>query len=111
MPRKKAQIKSAAPPTVSARWLLTASTIAIAGAAICAWLTLCLLFWQGSWQLLFHPVSPVTRTPASEGLAFDAVAFATTETGEPRLKGWWIPANSGAPYSRFTALYLHGQTG
>jgi pimeloyl-ACP methyl ester carboxylesterase len=44
-------------------------------------------------------------------LVFDPVAFATTEIGEPRLKGWWIPANPGAPHSRFTALYLHGQTG
>jgi hypothetical protein len=72
---------------------------------------LCLLFWQGSWQLLYHPASAVTRTPASLGLAFDAVAFATTDTGEPRLKGWWIPAAPDAQYSRLTLLYLHGQTG
>jgi uncharacterized protein len=113
MPHKKAHIiKSAAvPPTVSARWLLTAASIAIVGAAACAWLTLCLLFWQGSWQLLYHPASAITRTPASVGLAFDPVAFATAETGETRLKGWWIPAESGSPYSRFTVLYLHGQSG
>jgi len=80
-------------------------------AAVCAWLTLCLLFWQGSWQLLYHPASAVTRTPASTGLAFDPVAFAATESGEPLLKGWWIPAAPNAPYARFTVLYLHGQTG
>ena len=75
---------------------------------VCAWGTLCLLFWQGSWQLLYHPTSAVTRTPASVGLAFDPVGFASTEAGEPRLKGWWIP---GKPGSRITAIYLHGADG
>jgi hypothetical protein len=99
------------PTTVSGRWLLIAASIALLAAGLCAWLTLCLLFWQGSWQLLYHPTSTVARTPASVGLAFDAVAFATTDAGEPRLMGWWIPAASDARYSRFTVLYLHGQAG
>jgi len=99
------------PPTVSGRWVLAAAGVTLAAAALCAWLTLCLLFRQGSWQLLYHPAAAVTRTPASVGLSFDPVAFATTESGEPRLKGWWIPALAGAPSSRFTVLYLHGQTG
>jgi len=100
-----------APPTVSGRWLLIASSIALVAAAACAWLTLCLLFWQGSWQLLYHPTSAVARTPASAGLPFDPVAFATTEAGVPRLRGWWIPAAPDAHYSRFTVLYLHSRTG
>jgi pimeloyl-ACP methyl ester carboxylesterase len=99
------------PPTVSGRWLLTAVSIAIVGAALCAWGVLCLLFWQGSWQLLYHPTSIVARTPASIGLAFDAVPLATTEAGESRLSGWWIPAMPDARYSRYTVLYLHGQDG
>ncbi|MGA2849379.1 MAG: alpha/beta fold hydrolase [Terracidiphilus sp.] len=99
------------PPTVSGRWLLTAATLSIVGAGFCAWGALCLLFWQGSWQLLYHPASAVTRAPASVGLAFDPVAFATTEAAEPRLKGWWIAAEPGARYARFTVLYLHGQDG
>jgi len=45
------------------------------------------------------------------GLAFDSVGFAATEAGEPRLRGWWIPAAADARYSRFTVLYLHGQDG
>jgi hypothetical protein len=85
-----------------------AAGLAVLGAAVCAWGALCLLFWQGSWQLLYHPVAAVTRTPASVGLAFDAVGFATTEAGETRLKGWWIPAGADA---RYTVLYLHGQDG
>jgi uncharacterized protein len=95
-------------PTVSGRWLLTAVCIAIVAAALCAWGTLCLLFWQGSWQLLYHPASAVTRTPASVGLAFDPVGFAATEAGEPRLRGWWFAGNPG---SRYTAIYLHGANG
>jgi hypothetical protein len=129
MPRRKAHRKPATPPsafaqawdglrtpsnpppTVSARWLLTAAGASIVAAAICAWGALCLLFWQGSWQLLYHPSSAVSRTPASAGMAFDSVSFATTETGEPRLKGWWIAADSQANASRYTVLYLHGQDG
>ena len=97
--------------TVSGRWLLMAGGVAIAGAAVCAWGALCLLFWQGSWQLLYHPVSAVARTPASIGLPYDPVGFASTEAGEPRLKGWWIPAAPDARYSTYTVLYLHGQKG
>jgi hypothetical protein len=99
------------PPTVSGRWLLTAAGATLAAAATCAWLTLCILYWQGSWQLLYHPASAVARTPASVGLAFDPMAFAATEDGEPLLKGWWIPAAPDAPHRQYTVLYLHGQTG
>src|SRR5580692_11021113 len=100
--------RSVPPPTVSGRWLLSAASIAIVAAALCAWGTLCLLFWQGSWQLLYHPTAAVTRTPASVGLAFDSVGFAATEAGEPQLKGWWI---AGEPGSRYTAIYMHGADG
>jgi len=99
------------PPTVSGRWLLKAAGVSVLAAGACAWGALCLLFWQGSWQLLYHPVSTVTRTPATVGLEFSPVAFASTEAGEPRLKGWWIPAQPDARYSRYTVLYLHGQNG
>ncbi len=90
-----------------------AASIAVAAAGVCAWATLCLLFWQGSWQLLYHPTAAVTRTPASAGVAFDLVGFDTTEAGEPRLKGWWIAGGPGAGElgSRYTAIYLHGADG
>jgi uncharacterized protein len=99
------------PPQVSGRWLLFAVCGTLAAAALCAWGALCLLFWQGSWQLLYHPATAIARTPAGVGLAFDSVGFASTEEGTPQLKGWWIPAGDGAPFSRFTVLYLHGQSG
>jgi len=96
---------------VSGRWLLSALALTISAAALCAWCTLCLLFWQGSWQLLYHPSAAVTRTPANVGLAFDSVAFEVSDAGLPQIKGWWIPAEAGAPYRRFTVVDLHGRQG
>jgi pimeloyl-ACP methyl ester carboxylesterase len=93
---------------VSARWLISAVALAILGAAFCAWATLCLLFWQGSWQLLYHPKSAVLRTPATAGLAFDSVGFAVNSAGQPQLHGWWIPCG---PDSCYTVVYLHGSSG
>jgi len=105
------QNNSEQPPTVSPRWLLSAMGITLACAALCGWATLCLLFWQGSWQLLFHPKSSLSRSPSSTGIAFEPIGFAATDTGQLRLQGWWIPADQSAPLSRFTILYLHGATG
>jgi uncharacterized protein len=96
-----------APATISARWLLTGLAISIPAAVFCTWAAFCLLFWQGSWQLLYHPTSAVTRTPSSIGLAFDPVSFATSNAGPAQLQGWWVPL----PAARYTALYLHDQAG
>ena len=110
-PQKKVkarpQATPSAPPTVSARWLLTALAISLPGAALCTWAVFCLLFWQGSWQLLYHPSANISSTPSSTGLAYDQVSFAATEEGTPQLQGWWIPAAS----ADYTALYLHGEKG
>jgi pimeloyl-ACP methyl ester carboxylesterase len=99
--------------TISPSWLLKALGILLLAAMLCAWLTLCLLYWQGNWQLLYQPkpaaTSGLARTPASVGLVFEPVKFATTETGTPRLYGWWLPASGFGP--RFTVLYLHGASG
>jgi pimeloyl-ACP methyl ester carboxylesterase len=99
------------PPLVSGRWLLAAVCMVVAAAAACGWLALCLLFWQGSWQLLYHPSANVQKTPANAGLAFDPVAFAVTDAGVPQLRGWWIPAAQGPEQRRLTVVYLHGQDG
>jgi hypothetical protein len=99
---------STALPQVSGRWLLKALAGALAAAVLCVWGVLCLLFWQGSWQLLYHPAPAITRTPASVGLAFDNVGFDTNPSGVSRLSGWWIPA---VPDSRYTVLYLHDRDG
>ena len=85
-----------------------AGALSLAGALVCAWITLCILFWQGSWQLLYHPSSAVSNTPASVNLPFESIGFASNPAGVPQLHGWWIPGSSQA---RFTAIYFHGADG
>jgi uncharacterized protein len=109
--RTPAQPGAPAPPTVSARWLLTALAIALAGAVLCGYAALCLLFYQGQWQMLFHPSRTIAATPTSAGMAFDDIRFDVTETGLPQLDGWWIPAQPLAQYSSATVLYLHDGSG
>jgi len=101
----------AQPPTVSGHWLLAALSWTVLAAAFCAWGALCLLFWQGSWQLLYHPSAKIARTPAAVGLAFDPAGFAATDTGLLRLQGWWISAPPDAPLSGYTVLYFHDRDG
>jgi uncharacterized protein len=126
MPRKKTQVETisrnaqsaaarSVPPTVSGRWILAALGVILVVAAVCAWVSLCLLFWQGAWQLLYRPTSAVARTPAAVGLAFNPVGFDVAETGTPRLRGWWIPAapagDANTASGPFTVLYLHDRIG
>jgi hypothetical protein len=99
------------PPLVSGRWLLAALAAALCAAAICGYGALCLLFYQGQWQLLFHPSRTLTRTPAAAGLAFDEIHFDVTETGIPQLDGWWIPAAPQSAYAADIVLYLHDARG
>lgn len=100
-----------APPTVSARWLLTAIAVALGAAAFCGYAALCLLFYQGQWQMLFHPSRTIAATPSTAGMSFDDVRFDVTETGLPQLDGWWIPTQPLAQYSSATVLYLHDGSG
>jgi pimeloyl-ACP methyl ester carboxylesterase len=94
-------------PNISARWLLKAFALTLGAIILLAWFTLWLLYAQGSWQLLYHPKSVITLTPASAGLTYESVHFAATETGVTQLTGWWIPADN----ARYTVLYLHGADG
>lgn len=106
---KRTSIKQGSTPaTVSPKWLLTMGGLSLAGALVCAWITLCILFWQGSWQLLYRPTSAITSTPASVNLQFQSIGFASNAAGEPQLRGWWIPASS---HARYTAVYFHGADG
>lgn len=96
---------------VSGRWLLIAFLITIAAALACVYGSMCLLFYQGQWQMLFHPSRTVTATPADAGLPYEEIHFDVTDTGAPLLDGWWIPADPGAHYATDTVLYLHGARG
>lgn len=97
-----------APIAVSPRWLAGAIGVALVAAAVCAYATLALLFYQGQWQLVLHPVKAISATPRA---TFDELRFDTTETGVTQLDGWWIPADAGSRWSAATVLYLHGGAG
>ena len=96
------------PITVSARWLAGAFGVVLALAALCAYATLGLLFYQGQWQLMLRPSKTITAVPQAK---YDEIHFDVTETGVPQLDGWWIPAGPGSKWSRDTVLYLHGADG
>jgi pimeloyl-ACP methyl ester carboxylesterase len=96
---------------IDPRWLLKMLALTIGGALFCGYLTLCGLFYQGQWQFVLHPSANGSGTPATLGLAFDDVKFDYTETGQPQLHGWWIPAEKGARYGQEIILYLHGGDG
>jgi pimeloyl-ACP methyl ester carboxylesterase len=98
-------------PLASARWLLGGVAATVGLAAVCVYITFCLLFWQGQWQLVFKPSRTVTATPATAGMKFDEISFAATETGILQLNGWWIPAQPNAPYATDTLLLLHDGSG
>jgi uncharacterized protein len=98
-------------------WLVKALGLTLAVALLCAYLTACLLFYQGIWQLVLHPSHAVDRTPASAGLAFTPVRFGDFNTGTPHLTGWWVPAEiskeqpGAASRPQLTVLYLHDGSG
>jgi len=98
-------------PLASARWILGAVAATLFFAVLCVYGTMCLLFWQGQWQLVFQPSPTITATPASAGLKYDEIRFDATETGVLQLSGWWIPADPNAPYAADTLLFLHDGSG
>jgi pimeloyl-ACP methyl ester carboxylesterase len=97
------------PPTqretedVNPRWILKALGAVILAALICGYLTLCLLFYVGQWQLVLHPAR--NAKPLAVAGA-EMIRFAPDESAVPKLTGWWIPAATGAKYSSTTLLYL-----
>lgn len=98
-------------PDIDPRWLLKMLAITIGGALFCGYLTLCGLFYQGQWQLVLHPDTAATITPAAVNLPFENVSFDYTEAGQAQLHGWWIPAEKSAHYAQDTILYLHDGSG
>jgi pimeloyl-ACP methyl ester carboxylesterase len=87
---------------VDGRWLLKAVAIVVGGALLCTYVTLCLLFYVGQWQLVLHPVR--TTGPTPEGL----IRFSSEATGQPQLAGEWLPAISSNRYNQLTILFLPG---
>lgn len=99
------------PEVVDPIWLVKALGITIIAALLCGYLTLCLLFYQGQWQLVLHPSR---STPAPAGIAgqpYQTIHFGIDETATPQLTGWLIPADASARYAACTLLYLPGGDG
>jgi uncharacterized protein len=102
-------------PLVERRWLLAGVAFIVVGAFAALYFALALLFWQGQWQLIFHPSHLVAATPATAGVPFQEVHFDSTETGQTLLDGWWVPAaatpEAAQPPQFVTILYLHDARG
>jgi dienelactone hydrolase len=99
-------------PLVSARWLLWSLAGIFGGGLALVYLTLCLLFWQGNWQILFSPVHPVSVLGAAAAGSFRVkeVRFAPNRGGQPTLDGFLIPATDGSAYADRTVLYAQDTT-
>ena len=98
---------------VDPRWIATALALTLLAALLFAYLTLCALLYQGSWQLMLAPSPKVDKTPS---ILFEPIRFDAAATGQPRLTGWWIPAFPGAATGPFatptrTILFLHDGSG
>lgn len=103
-----------APETVDPKWLLKAFGLVVAVALLMGYATLCLLFYQGQWQLILHPgAAPHPGAQQSGTVPADAqiTHFGPDATATPQLIGWWIPAAARAPYRHLTLLYLRGGDG
>ena len=94
------------PEVIDPIWLLKAGGIVIAAALVCGYLTLCLLFYQGQWQLVLHP-DQTKPAPTDIGeTPIESVRFGVDESGSPQMTGWWIPASPSGKLATETLLYL-----
>ena len=92
-------------------WLVKAIGLAILAAILCGYLTLCLLFYQGQWQLVLHPTRTTSSPPSLAGISYQVIHFGPDESAIPQLTGWWIPAAPAARYATATVLFLPGADG
>jgi pimeloyl-ACP methyl ester carboxylesterase len=91
---------------VNAMWVVKAVSAAVALALALGYASLCLLFYQGQWQLILHP-KRTTSVPAEiGGTRVETIRFGPNETGKTQRVGWKIPAASGARYPGVTVLYV-----
>ena len=99
---------AAQPEVVDPRWLVRALAVMVVLALVCGYLTMGLLFYLGSWQLVLRPTHDAnggTGTPA------ESVRFGVDAAGKPQLVGEWLPAAPGAGRSSYAVLYLRGADG
>lgn len=92
---------------MSGRWLLKALAAAVVAALVCSYLSLCLLYRIGQWQIVLHPDPSAKSRPAPAGM----VRFGPDETGRPQLTGELLRAGPESRYSKVTVLFLGGGDG
>jgi len=94
------------PDVVSPIWLIKAIALTIVAALLCGYLTLCLLFYQGQWQLVLHPTRSAASPASIAGIPYELIRFGPDESATPQLTGWWIPSAPGSRYAPITILFL-----
>lgn len=57
-------------------------------------------------RLIFQPVKPAPRTPASLGLDHEVLSLPLEGGGA--VAGWWVPARAGDARGHLAVLYFHG---
>lgn len=87
-------------------WLLKAIAATIGLAIVCGYLALCLLFYQGQWQLVLHPTRTSAAPATIDGSPYHLLHFGPGDSAIPQLVGWWIPASAAARYPNTTLLFL-----
>jgi pimeloyl-ACP methyl ester carboxylesterase len=105
-PAKPTPPQPAPPDVVSPIWLIKAIALTIVAALVCGYLTFCLLFYQGQWQLVLHPTRTSTSPASIAGIPYELIRFGPDESATPQLTGWWIPAAPGGRYASITILFL-----
>jgi uncharacterized protein len=91
---------------VSPLWLVKAVALVSLAALFCAYLTFCLLFYQGQWQLVLHPTRASAGPASIAGVPYELIRFDPDESATPQLTGWWIPSEPGGRYTHLTVLFL-----
>jgi pimeloyl-ACP methyl ester carboxylesterase len=110
-PSKRTPPINAQPEVVSPLWLIKAIGATIIAALVCGYLTLCLLFYQGQWQLVLHPTRTSAAPNSIAGIPYELIRFGPDESAIPQLTGWWIPSSPNARYSHATILFFPGADG
>ncbi len=94
------------PEVVEPLWLVKAIGLTLVAALGCGYLALCLLFYQGQWQLVLHPSKRAAAEVNLPGVTSETIHFGIDESATPQLNGIYIPSAAGARYSSKTVLYL-----
>ncbi|WP_433964268.1 alpha/beta hydrolase [Tunturiibacter gelidiferens] len=110
-PSKRTTPTNPQPEVVSPLWLVKAIAATVIAALVCGYLTLCLLFYQGQWQLVLHPIRTSAAPTSIAGIPYELIHFGPDESATPQLTGWWIPSSPGARYAHATILFLPGADG